>query len=94
MTDIELKIARIADELANWRKNTGIPEGQALTSAQRSQLIDFTYDCIDRMGYELPANRSNATVIPYTGAMTVNGVTKNVWEIVMITLLAKVVISV
>ena len=65
MTDIELKIARIADELANWRKNTGIPEGQALTSAQRSQLIDFTYDCIERIGYELPASRSNATVIPW-----------------------------
>ena len=65
MTDIELKIARIANELENWRKNTGIPEGQALTSAQISQLIDFTYDCIDRMGYELPASRSNATVISW-----------------------------
>ena len=65
MTNIEVKIERVADELANWRKTTGIPEGQALTSAQRSQLIEFTYDCIDRMGYELPANRSNATVISW-----------------------------
>ena len=65
MTDIKLKIKSISNELKNWRKNTGIPEGQALTSAQRSQLIAFTYDCIDRMGYELPANRSNATVISW-----------------------------